>query len=708
MKAAHQVKLLCMASLGIGLISGTCHGAGIKLLSSPDAPGWMFRAGTGIRAMVKFDRPLSAAPAVELIDFDGRSTAIPVESFAGTSATVSLTPERGYYVLKASAKGAGTVKQSLAVLPPAPEIIPESPFGVNFHLTRVTPAEAERELALAEFIGFSWARGVPCDWIDLKEKDYHPILKRRKNFYKILEKSKLSMLGGILFVPRWASGAPKGVEGRIWSRVIPDDLSILHRVARDLATALPFIQYWEIGNEVDSEQFWRGRWKHYLAGDDEAIMQDYVDFLATAAAGLREGKPGIKILYAGLTSWAPDGKTYRPFLSATLKQGAAKHYDIMNVHYHSNLDNVQRVMNEQKVPAVPIWITEAGGSAAGHGRNERTQVVADLTQFVEQLAAGAQKVFKYDFRNDGVNPNDPEHHYGMVCRNFSPKPNYVSAATMIEQLAGTCFEQELNIVASARRGWMKGFRFRAPGSKRPVNVLWLKDAPNTSVTLKTPDDALTLVDVMGRRTELPVSGGKVTLPVSELPFYLLGNITSEPGKPIYPADRLIRTIPVRLQNPGFEQGLAGWHHTFRKAEVRTTSDAYSGKRAAVVHLSGGGEEDFYSLYQRIDLKPYLSQLKPGEYLKLGASAQISRRQITGRGILLSIPFINEKKIRAGYKETSYRPGNHGYRETVLDAVRIPRGVVTSGIDFYAAPQTTGTFAVDHVTLTLEVWRTPGY
>src|SRR5439155_26866643 len=59
----------------------------------------------------------------------------------------------------------------------------------------------------------------------------------------------------------------------------------------------------------------------------------------------------------------------------------------------------------------------------------------------------------YDWRDDGSDPKDPEHHYGLVRKAdqsgrdqvYEPKPAYRAAKTFGEYFNGYVFEQRLSV-----------------------------------------------------------------------------------------------------------------------------------------------------------------------------------------------------------------------------------------------------------------------
>lgn len=679
--------------LAFSLVPLLCSAA--QFSEQPESD-WVHAPGEKVTVKLELDAPVDGVPVVTVTGIDGESRPLTDVKYipGGKSAEFTLpTATPGYFQLRSG----NTLRQSYAVIPmpDAARSTFDNPFGVNFHLTRIPLAEAKREVRMARRIGLDWGRGSLFDWSDSRDES-DEVFQRFQPLIDFIAEAGMHQLHSIFFIPKYASSAPPGSEYIVYSRSVGEDLTPAEEFCRKFAARCPFIEYWEVGNEPDADLFWRGRWKNIIAGDDEAIIRDYVDFLAACSRGFKAGNPEAKILYAGLTSRGPVGHTYRPFLATSLKAGAAQYYDIMNTHYVADLDKIRAVMKSNNAPAVPIWVTEIGSSSGGHGRSERSQIVADLTQQIEQLAAGAQKVFKYDFRDDGTNPNEQEHNFGLVRRDFSPKPSYVAAATLIRLLHAAKFDRTLNLVKNSDNGYMKGFRF-LNSDGRPVNVIWLNAAPAAKCKIKS-DTPLTLVDAMGRERELLPVKGEIQLQLDELPVFLLGDVKDAPGAPVYPVDQLLRSIPVPLKNPEFA-GMNGWQSTFDPA----VAEVSTGDGAVKIIVNAPGETQFKCIFQRIDLEPYMAQLKPGEYYKLRLTARHRRGDVSGRGSTLAGILYNAEGKRFGSMEDSYRAGTHNWRDVDL-AQTLPAQTRSVGVEYYVAPQTTGTFEFTAPVCELELWK----
>lgn len=701
------------------LLALSLSGAEVRLLTMPDKVGWVFRPDEAIVFQLE---PTSAngdeVLRITLRDYYGTEHIAKDLSAQDRSEDgyFRLSPlPNGFYTMRLSGAGID-LEQPLAVIPEPPEEtrLDSNPFGVNFHFTRIPVADAERELLMAREIGIKWGRGVLFDWAE-SEPDFAVSHEKYRELIEMLARHDMSYLGGVYFTPSWASSAPKDSEYIVWSRVMPEQQppEQLTEFCRNLARSAPFVKYWEVGNECDLEGMWKGRWQHFVDRNQDAIIRDYVDFLRSAAQGFREGNPDAKILYNGIATL--DGGSYPGFFRRSLEAGAAPWFDIMNIHYKVSLPETRALLTRFDKSDIPVWVTELGGYAVGSQtkNGDVEQIVQDIDMSVRQLANGAAHVFKYDLRNDWESQNDIEANFGLIRRDFSPKPAYVAYATLIRLLIGADFVRELNVISQSDQGWLKAYAFHNPRLKRNVNVMMLNAVENAVVTLKTPDNAVTLVDATGSEKELPARDGQVTFQVGELPFFVIGEITDNPGEIVYPQDQMTKSLIYPLNNPGFEEPFTGprdiphWDSLLDPScmSVLESAAPHEGNHALRVTIQKG-VDIFSGIGQMVDITPYMINLGADEYLQLKASCEIKRDALVGRGAAFSISFYGRDGNRLSWRETLYEPGTHDWRRDTLVIDRIPDGTVKIRIEFWTAPMVTGSYELDDMSLEIQTWERP--
>ena len=137
-------------------------------------------------------------------------------------------------------------------------------------------------------------------------------------------------------------------------------------------------------------------------------------------------------------------------------------------------------------------------------------------QWLVNLAAGVPISIWYDWHDDGVNPNEPEHHFGTVANEYhagrtpvyDPKPAYIAAQTLAHTLAGYQFETRLR--QPDDRGWLLQFR---RGQQRAW-AAWTDVEPK-SVQLSVAPGDYTIVSHLGKITQASASSNALPLELSD-------------------------------------------------------------------------------------------------------------------------------------------------------------------------------------------------
>ena len=195
---------------------------------------------------------------------------------------------------------------------------------------------------------------------------------------------------------------------------------------------------WEIYNEPNLGHFWKP------APDSSA----YVALVRATAAAIQAVAPGETII--GPASSGVD----LGFLEDCFKHGLLEHLDAVTVHpyrHHepeSVLEDYRRLraLIARYAPAgkdIPILCGEWGYSSAWDGFDEHKQALMLSRLFLTNTAARIPLTVWYDWRNDGVSAAEPEHNFGLLAQNGSPKPAWRAASTLARELDGFEFHMRL-------------------------------------------------------------------------------------------------------------------------------------------------------------------------------------------------------------------------------------------------------------------------
>ncbi len=288
-----------------------------------------------------------------------------------------------------------------------------------------------------------------------------------------------------------------------------------------------YVQYLDVHNEWWAPNFCKG-----------PANCSPVIYAQLAKATWETVKPSYPDSKLGLV--VGDSSTYRDWTEELFNAGALEHADYLQYHTYTRNPEVDlkadaeffREMMEKygNGKEVGIWLTETGGHTAAEANGLTMKEKANLIprQHVVSFANGIEKVYNYNLMNDGVNPADNEHNFGLVYNLSSvygalvPKEAYVSYAVMTRQLTGLEFKE------TKRADNIHHYVF-ANDEKKVETLYSLED---TTVTLIT-DKPVKATDIMGIENTYYPLDGRIYLDLCPEMLYLEGDFTvSEEAIPL--------------------------------------------------------------------------------------------------------------------------------------------------------------------------------
>jgi hypothetical protein len=390
--------------------------------------------------------------------------------------------------------------------PDAPTI--DQSFGVNIHFTDPQPGE----IKMIADAGFRWVR-MDLKW-DLTERE-----RGRYDFtaYDRLM-TAIEPLGlRALFIldygnPLYGDGAPRTEEAR----------QAFARWA--VAAAQHFGKrgvMWEVYNEPNNAMFWQ-----------PTNASEYASLAITVGKAFRESVPDEKLMGPAV------GEMDFSFLDSCFKAGALDAWFAVSVHPYLRGDpeNVARdyaklreLINSYRNPGgrdgvnIPIISGEWGYSAKWRGMNEEKQAIMLARQFLTNAANGIPVSIWYDWRDDGLDPKEPEHHFGLVrheYRNgqaqvYEPKPAYLAAKTLLRHFSGFRFEQRLLVGTDDDYALV----FAKDGERRMA--VWTTSPGKKQLKLSLPSGQYTITSMKGEDGgRVSSDQGVLSIKLSNAPVYL--------------------------------------------------------------------------------------------------------------------------------------------------------------------------------------------
>lgn len=263
---------------------------------------------------------------------------------------------------------------------------------------------------------------------------------------------------------------------------------------------------WEIWNEPNIF-FWKPK----------PNAQDYVKLVKVTSAALKKADPRCTILAPALSGWDYN------YMESICKLGVLEHIDVVSLHAYgagrpedaAQYYSTVRAMVDKYAPKgkhLPLVSGEWGYPAvAGMTVDQQGEYL--VRSFLTNLMNDVRLSIWYDWRDDGPDPNEKEHHFGTVYIDFKEKPAYVAMKTLSRELAGYRFaariktESDKDYIALFRKG------------KDTRIVAWTADKPHS---IKLPVDVIrfTLVSMTGEKRQAEAIGNQLVLPISGAVTYV--------------------------------------------------------------------------------------------------------------------------------------------------------------------------------------------
>lgn len=282
---------------------------------------------------------------------------------------------------------------------------------------------------------------------------------------------------------------------------------------------------WEIWNEPNLT-FWRPK----------PNVKDYTALALATCKTIREADPKATIIGPAISALDT------AFMGRFLASGVLTDLDGVSVHpyrqtppetaaaeYATLRKAIDRYAPASKKGKLPIISSEWGYSTDGKDVPPATQAAYITRQQLFNLASGIPLSIWYDWRNDGPDRGEPEHNFGTVMENLTPKPAYVAMRTLTRELAGfrvaglhsSRGKEVFVLVMKNKAGETKLAAWTLSGS-RPVTL-------EVSGVMARQ---LTAVGWNGERREVALAGNRLVVELSAAPQYLaLGRGTLKRTQP---------------------------------------------------------------------------------------------------------------------------------------------------------------------------------
>jgi hypothetical protein len=271
---------------------------------------------------------------------------------------------------------------------------------------------------------------------------------------------------------------------------------------------------WEIWNEPNIGQFWKPK----PNADDYSALA-----LATIAA-VRQADPNAFIMGPASSTFPWD------FFELMGQRGVFAKLDAVSVHPYRRTgpESVEadyarlRALVERYAPGrnIPIVSGEWGYTTVEISEEQQADYL--VRQRLVNLSLQVPVSIWYDWKEDGSDPKEREHHFGMVYPDLKPKPSYIAGKALAETLAGYRFVRR--VASESPDDYVLRFR-NAAG--QIADAAWTT-AEAHSIKIDATGD-LTVVSRDGQRRSAH-SQGAMEIQLSASPQYILFGAPAALGK----------------------------------------------------------------------------------------------------------------------------------------------------------------------------------
>ena len=208
--------------------------------------------------------------------------------------------------------------------------------------------------------------------------------------------------------------------------------------AVETARRYPQITNYEIWNEPNHNGFWQP------SGD----YTNYAKLVRQTAKALKAVNPNIKVVVGSVaTGGSLTPSDYGMYLRGMMSEGSYPYIDAISYHpyvfpntieqnsgklqwHHDNVAEIIRDYGGFK----SMMVTEVGWptSVNSEGVTEEVQARELVKQYITGDENGIEANMIYDFRNDGTDPNEREHNFGVVKNDFTLKKSFYSIKTYFD------------------------------------------------------------------------------------------------------------------------------------------------------------------------------------------------------------------------------------------------------------------------------------
>lgn len=376
-------------------------------------------------------------------------------------------------------------------------------FGVCSHPQRHVSADQDLEAMAAAWCGVKALR-EDIDWARIQPARNRWEFQSFDGVVRRFGKVGIDVMPILSYCPAWAAAAdwkPKSLSRANATMNRRPDYEywrqFLRKVAERYRNAVRFMEVW---NEPD------------LAIFANFSAEEYVKMLETAYAEIKNTAPEIQVLTGGFSN-LPE-RSSPQLMPAVIRSGK---YDVLAFHGHGlfggYLYQITRICSAYG-NRKPWFANETALSSMVYGEEVQAQTL--FRKLIYSWAKGSIGYNWYDLRNDGFDPANNEHNFGMITADFYPKPVYVAYNSLANLYRGGTFLKPLSLGSE-----IHGYLFRGQDGGMLL-AAWSDTGDDRILPLAVSGvtGSAETVDLYGNVRKLPVKNGVAIFEIGQEPATL--------------------------------------------------------------------------------------------------------------------------------------------------------------------------------------------
>lgn len=412
-------------------------------------------------------------------------------------------------------------------------------YGVSTHSSSVNGKDLDVEIELLKKLGVDIVRDEPFNWNSVEPHENDWQFEKADKYIEKLNEAKIDLESLLCYNVKWASSDGQASN---WSKLAPKLDLYLNYVRKVVDRYKNSVKYWEIWNEPDIG-FWL------------SPTEKYSELFNATSQLINQIDSTAKVINGG---FAFNKRMPNPdFLEKFISQADQKYWNIWAFHdYHTFSDFLARAKQNKQLYEIagvniPIWQNEGGFHTLNSG-GEREQAITLAKKIITAPSLGLDAYFWYDLRDDGTDSTETEHHFGLVRRNYDPKPAYAVYQNLIRNLYNAQYVNSLNDSLIPKGVWGHVYRINhvEADSQNYTLVTWVEGSLNKESMLIKPSECSNIVGISD------LMGNPISYKLINHKTQILVNIGSEPIYICIKGDaqkttiqRIIETSPTLISSP---------------------------------------------------------------------------------------------------------------------------------------------------------------